>query len=53
MVGKSTTVSKFEVGNPIRRLNDQDVLPLNEAIMVFLGLAVSRRISRIGDSDLS
>lgn len=46
MVDKITTVPKSKVGNQIGRLDDQDVLRLNQAVMVFLGLAVSPRVSR-------
>lgn len=46
MVDKITTVPKSKVGNQIGRLDDQDLLRLNQAVMVFLGLAVSPRGSR-------
>lgn len=46
MVDKITTVPKSKVGSQIGRLDDQDVLRLNQAVMVFLGLAVSPRVSR-------
>lgn len=49
MVDKITTVPKSKVGNQIGRLSDEDALRLNQAIMVFLGLAVSPRVSRKGD----
>ncbi len=43
MVDKITTVPKSKVGSRIGRLDDEDVLRLNQAIVVFLGLAGSRR----------
>ena len=39
MVDKITTVSKGKLGNKIGRLDDADVLRLNQSILVFLGLA--------------
>jgi len=46
MVDKITTVPRSKVGDRIGRLDDEDVLRLNQAAMVFLGLAVSPRHSR-------
>ena len=46
MVDKITTVPKSKVGAPIGRLDDEDILRLNQAILVFLGLAVSPRTKR-------
>ena len=46
MVDKITTVPKARVGERIGRLDDEDVVRLNQAVMVFLGLAVSPRIGR-------
>lgn len=43
MVDKITTVPKSKVGSRVGRLGDEDVLRLNQAVMVFLGLAVSSR----------
>jgi mRNA interferase MazF len=43
MVDKMTTVPKSKVGSRIGRLDDEDILRLNQAIVVFLGLAVSPR----------
>jgi len=43
MVDKITTVPKAKVGERIGRLDDEDVVRLNRAVMVFLGLAVSPR----------
>jgi mRNA interferase MazF len=45
-VDKITTVPRSKVGERIGRLDDEDVLRLNQAAMVFLGLAVSPRQSR-------
>ena len=44
MVDKVTTVPKSKVGAHIGRLDDKDVLRLNQAVLVFLGLATSPRI---------
>jgi mRNA interferase MazF len=46
MVDKITTVSKSKVRSPIGRLDNEDLLKLNQAIIVFLGLAVSPRSAR-------
>jgi mRNA interferase MazF len=46
MVDKITTVPKSKVGGRIGRLDDEDILRLNQAILVFLGLAVSPRSRR-------
>lgn len=46
MVDKITTVPKSKVGMPIGRLDDEDILRLNQAALVFLGLAVSPRTGR-------
>ncbi len=43
MVDKITTVPKSKVGERIGRLDDADLVRLNQAVMVFLGLAVSPR----------
>ena len=43
MVDKITTVPKSKVGARIGRLDDEDLLRLNQAMLVFLGLAVSPR----------
>lgn len=48
MVDKITTVPKSRVGARIGRLDEEDVLRLNRAITVFLGLAVSPREGRPG-----
>jgi len=39
MIDKLTTVSKSRLGKRIGSLDDEDVVRLNQAIMVFLGLA--------------
>ena len=44
MVDKVTTVPKSKVGAHIGRLDDEDVLRLNQAVLVFLGLATSPRM---------
>lgn len=43
MVDKITTVSKTRLGARIGRLRDEDILRLNQAMLVFLGLATSIR----------
>jgi mRNA interferase MazF len=49
MVDKITTVPKSKVGERIGRLDDEDVVRFNQAVMVFLGLAVSPRTGRKGE----
>ena len=39
MVDKITTVSRAEIGTHVGRLDDQDMLQLNRAVLVFLGIA--------------
>jgi mRNA interferase MazF len=46
MVDKITTVSKAKLGARIGRLDDEDIVRLNQAVLVFLGLAVSPRAKR-------
>jgi mRNA interferase MazF len=46
MVDKITTVPKSKVGPRIGRLEDEDILRLNRAVLVFLGLAASPRTER-------
>ncbi len=48
MVDKISTVPKTKVGAHIGRLDDEDILRLNQAVLVFLGLAASPRASREG-----
>lgn len=43
MVDKITTVPKSKIGKHVGRLDDEDVLRLNQALLVFLGLATSPR----------
>jgi mRNA interferase MazF len=43
MVDKVATVPKSKIGAQIRRLDDEDILRLNQAVLVFLGLAASPR----------
>jgi mRNA interferase MazF len=43
MVDKITTVPEVKVGTRVGRLDDEDVARLNQAMMVFLGMAVSPR----------
>jgi mRNA interferase MazF len=43
MVDKVTTVSKTKIGSRVGRLSDEDLLRLNRALVVFLGIAASTR----------
>jgi mRNA interferase MazF len=43
MVDKITTVPKSRVGSYIRHLDNADILRVNQAILVFLGLTISPR----------
>ena len=43
MVDKITTVAKRRLGRPIGRIGDEDLVRLNRAMAVFLGLAATRR----------
>jgi mRNA interferase MazF len=43
MADKLTTVPKERLGSRIGRLDDEDVVRLNQAMLVFLGLARSPR----------
>jgi mRNA interferase MazF len=43
MVDKITTIPKTRFGSQLGRLDDAGILRLNQAILVFLGLAVSPR----------
>ena len=43
MVDKITTVPKARLGRHVGRLSDDDLVRLNQAMLVFLGLAVSPR----------
>jgi mRNA interferase MazF len=46
MVDKISTVPKSKLGARVGRLDDEDILRLNQAILVFLGLAVSPRVKQ-------
>jgi mRNA interferase MazF len=46
MVDKITTVPKSKIGAHIGHLSDEDIVRLNQAILVFLGLASSPKIRR-------
>jgi mRNA interferase MazF len=46
MVDKITTVPKTKIGARVGRLDDVDILRLNLAVLVLLGLAVSPRSAR-------
>ncbi len=46
MVDKITTVQKSKIGKRIGQLSPEDIIRLNQAVVVFLGLAVSPRASR-------
>ena len=46
MVDKIATVPKSKMGERIGRLDDEDMVRLNRAVTVFLGLAVSPRSGR-------
>ena len=39
MVDKLTTVPKTKIGSQVGRLDDEDLVRLNRAVLVFLGLA--------------
>lgn len=46
MVDKITAVPKSKAGGKIGRLDDEDILRLNRAVVVFLGLAASSKAER-------
>ena len=46
MADKIAAVPKSKVGERIGRLDDEDILRLNQAVLVFLGLAASPRAKR-------
>ena len=46
MADKITTVPKSKVGVRIGRLDDEGVVRLNQALLVFLGLAGSQKVKR-------
>jgi mRNA interferase MazF len=41
MVDKITTVPKTKIGHKIGRLADEDMVRLNQAVLIFLGLTIS------------
>jgi mRNA interferase MazF len=43
MVDKIALVPKSKIGARVGRLDDEDIIRLNQAVLVFLGLAVSPR----------
>jgi mRNA interferase MazF len=45
-VDKITTVSKVKLGVKVGRLDDEDMVRLNQAMTVFLGMAVTPRAGR-------
>jgi len=47
MVDKITTIPKSKAGARIGRLDDEDILRLNRAITVFLGLAAPTKSERL------
>jgi mRNA interferase MazF len=46
MVDKVTTVSKTKLGARLGRIDDEDIVRLNRALLVFLGLTMSPKSSR-------
>jgi len=51
MADKITTVPKTKVGVRVGRLDDEDILRLNQAVLVFLGLAASPRAKQQATND--
>ena len=51
MVDKITAVPKSKVGERVGRLDDEDIIRLNQAMMVFLGLTVSPRMGAGKEKD--
>lgn len=51
MVDKITTVPKSKAGAKIGRLDDEDILRLNRAVAVFLGLAAPSKADRNASAD--
>jgi mRNA interferase MazF len=45
MPNEITTISRAKVGTRIGRLDDEDIVRLNAAVIVFLGLPISPRAS--------
>jgi mRNA interferase MazF len=48
MIDKITTMSRSRLGRQVGRLDDEDLVRLNRAAVVFLGLAATRRRKRKG-----
>ncbi|WNJ93402.1 type II toxin-antitoxin system PemK/MazF family toxin [Bosea sp. 685] len=48
MVDKITTVPKSKVGERIGRLDDEDIVRLNQAMLVFLGMAAAPKAGKTG-----
>ena len=46
MVDKVTTMAKAKLGERIGQIDDEDIVRLNQALMVFLGLAATPRSQR-------
>lgn len=46
MVDKITTIPKSKVGTQVGRLDDEDIVRLNQVMTVFLGMAVTPRAGR-------
>jgi len=46
MVDKITTVPRTKIGALMGRLDDEDMMRLNQAMTVFLGIAASRPVGR-------
>lgn len=53
MADKITTMPKSKLGQRIGRLDDDEMVSLGQAMLVFLGLAVSPRKGRIQEHDES
>jgi mRNA interferase MazF len=47
MVDKITTVPKSKVGMHVGRLDEENLLRLNQAMLVFLGLALSPKAAAL------
>jgi mRNA interferase MazF len=48
MADKITTMSRSRLGRKVGRLAEEDLVRLNRAVLVFLGLAATRRRKRKG-----
>ena len=46
MIDKITTLPKSRLGYCVGRLDDDDMVRINQAVAVFLGLAISPRVGR-------